>query len=450
MIADAAIERAIARRATRAAILKDSEAYQRLYGHLQTAMTNSWTDAMREGIAASLDRLRDLGPGAFTKSDGDQIMRVLEASVGEDAIRAAMRGPVINLSDALFRVGAQEVGEAAGVSIGFEPTDLDALDILKSGNLYWVGESWNTHTQDLLAKALEDYFQEGMTREGLTRRFAEDFAALTERGQRYWELLADHTATRTREMGRVTGYDRAGAELVQVRAQLDERTTAICRAMHGRIITVARMRRQRADYLDAMSRRDQAAAKAAWTMHGAKSDFRNTATSGLPDGTAGPPYHFRCRTITVIYFGTGDAEIDRWTRAAYDREELSRSEVGAIVRRARDATWPNARVARRHFGKHRASFDYDDQASYSEGAIDLIRRGNRDVFLSIRRGVLNATFVRRGSNADTGKAGFEVTAVDLAANRITTHHWREKLGVRRDEVPAQQQPGRGVIKWLFS
>lgn len=69
---------------------------------------------MREGIAAALDRLRDLGAGKFTKEDGETIMRVLEASVGPDAIRAAMREPVINLTDALFRTGAEEVGQAAG------------------------------------------------------------------------------------------------------------------------------------------------------------------------------------------------------------------------------------------------------------------------------------------------------------------------------------------------
>lgn len=48
--------------------------------------------------------------------------------------------------------------------------------------------------------------------------------------------MPDHTATKTREMGRVSGYERAGITRVQVRAHLDERTTDIKRdrAYHSR------------------------------------------------------------------------------------------------------------------------------------------------------------------------------------------------------------------------
>jgi hypothetical protein len=448
-IAEQAILRTIRRRVARSVVIKDAKAYETLYAQLQTAMSNAWSDAMREGIAAALDRMRDLGPGKFTQDDGKMILRVLEGSVGEEAIRAAMREPIVNLSDALFRVGAEEIGQAAGVSVAFMRPDLDALDILKTGNLYWIGNSWSVHTQNLLAAALEEYFTKGMTRDELTARFAEDFASLTERGQRYWEILADHTATKTREMGRVSGYDRVGAQYIQVRAHLDERTTRICRHMHGRIIEVTRLREQRDSYLDAVSRRDEPAAKAAWTMHGADADLSSTPTSKLDRGTAGPPYHFRCRTITMMWFGSGDADLDRWTRAAYDREPLSRRDVGMIIDQAKSARWPHTKVVRGHFRKHQARLGIDTQAAFSQSAIDLIRRGDRDVYLSMRKGVLNATFVQPRKDGVTGKPGFAVTAVDVAENKITSHHFRPKLETTGDEVPAQKQRGRGSMKWLI-
>ncbi|WP_107497713.1 hypothetical protein [Thalassobius sp. I31.1] len=210
-IAETSLKRAIVRGVARRVVLKDAEAYARLYAELQTALSNAWSESMREGITAGLERLRDLGAGGvFTQEDAKALLRVLEGSVGEEALRAAMRDPVINLTDALYRVGAEEVGKAAGVAIAFNRPDLDALDILKEGNLYWVGNSWNTRHQNAMAKTLEAYFTEGMTRETLAARFAEDFAGVSERGLVYWELLADHTATKTREMGRVTGYERAG------------------------------------------------------------------------------------------------------------------------------------------------------------------------------------------------------------------------------------------------
>lgn len=459
-IAQEALTAALRRRLTRSVVIKDAKAWQALYGQLQAAMTNAWSDAMREGIANALDRLRDLGPGAFTSEDGKMILRVLEGSVGAEAIRAAMREPVVNMTDALFRVGAEEVGAATGVAISFMRPDLDALDILKSGNLYWIGNSWNIKTQNLLARALEDYFTEGMTREGLTQRFAEDFAGVTERGRVYWELLADHTATKTREMGRVAGYDRAGVEYVQVRAHLDDKTTQICRHMHGRVIAVSRLREQRDTYLEAVSTRNEPAARAAWVMHNGDVDLGDVPTSKLDKGTAGPPYHFRCRTITVAFFGKVLTQLpadmpkatrqalEDWAKAAYDREPLSKKEVGAIIERCKSARWPHTKVVRGKYRKHQARLGLGSQAAYSQSAIDLIRRGDRDVYLSVRRGVPNATFARKISRADTGAEGYIVTAVDLVENKITSHHWRVKLETTGDEVPAQLQPGRGIMKWL--
>lgn len=302
-LAEDAIEAAATRRLARSVVIKDAEAYTRLYDELRKGMTNAWTDAMREGIAAALDRLRDLGPGTFTKEDGETIMRVLEASVGAEAIQAAMREPVINLTDALFRTGAEEVGQAAGVAIAFARPDLDALDVLKTGNLYWIGNSWNVRTQNTIAKILDDYFTEGMTREGLTQRFAEDFAGLTDRGRAYWEMLADHTATKTREIGRVSGYERAEITRVQVRARMDENTSDICRQMNGRIIEVSKMRAQADRYLAATSRRNEVEAKASWSLTTDADSLEGVDDADLPDNIGSPPYHFRCRTITVAYFG---------------------------------------------------------------------------------------------------------------------------------------------------
>lgn len=67
----------------------------------------------------------------------------------------------------------------------------------------------------------------------------------------------------------------------------------------------------------------------------------------------------------------------------------------------------------------------------------------------MRKGVLNATFVTPARHAAKGWDGFVVTAVDLEANKITSHHWRKKLQTGEDEVPAFRQPGRGIMKWLF-
>ncbi|MCP5230700.1 MAG: hypothetical protein H6948_01165 [Zoogloeaceae bacterium] len=366
--------------------------------------------------------------------------------MGGPALEAAMRGPVLRLSDAIFRVGADEIGRATGVDIGFMRPDLDALDVIGEGNLYWVGDSWNSHVQDKMTRALDDYFRVGMTREQLAQRLAEDFAGASPMGTGYWEMLADHTATKTREMGRVTGYERAGIQYVQVRAHLDERTTAICRSMHGRVIPVARISQQRDDYMSAIKTRDQEAAKASWVMHHDASHVAGIRTGDLPDGTGSPPYHFRCRTITVMYRGNPSALPDQVQRATYDRERLPRDQFDRALDRARTAGWRDeaAISAHLHHAK-RAGLTRDQYLAAASR--DLARAKPANTYAVVSRGRPQiATF-------QTDRQGRQwVTIVDMRDNHIITRHQRpdvgEWVGRKNNEAVVQQSRG-GVIKWLI-
>lgn len=302
-VGDELLLKAVTRRYVRVAVLKDEKAFEEIRKSLQDALTQAFDEGMRQGIVQALDRLAGMDPGAFTQDDADIIVRALENQIGPAAFEAAARKPVLDLSELLGRLGAEEVGQAAGVGIRFGRPDLLALDVIATGNLYWVGNSWNTYTLNTIQAVLKDYFTEGMTRDQLTERLAKDFAGMADRSRHYWELLADHIATKTREMGRVTGYEQAGIAYVQVRAHLDSRTTPICKKMHGTLIAVSALRKQTDEYLAASGRKDFQAAKDAWTMHKDDADLDHIDPNNPPPGTAGPPYHFRCRTITVAYFG---------------------------------------------------------------------------------------------------------------------------------------------------
>lgn len=447
------LKKAVQNKVVRHAILKDDEAYKGLYNQLQSIMTRTWDVQARDAVAASLERLSDLGPGKFTQADAVHILSVLEQQAGSTAMLAAMRRPVLNISDALFRVGVKEVSKSAGVDIAFDPTDFDALDIVKDSNLFWIENHWNGFTRGLFNDALTDYFTEGMSREQLARRFAEDFAPLSKKGQVYWELMADHTATKTREMGRVTGYDRAGISAVQVRANLDHKTTPVCREMHGRVITTNSMVKQRGDYLAAISKRDHGRAKAAWTMHSSPDAVAGKRTSKLPVGTAMPPYHFRCRTITVMYIIDDETEVGSWTRKAYDREQLSRQELAAVVERAKSAKWGRHKIGSRytndyHRLKHGGSVGAAGLGAYNEKAVNVVRRGSRDIYISVNNGHLYGWFVEPPKKAGRKRSSL-VTIVDLTDNEIKTFHARGKLPSRRDEVPPiKQKKGRGITKWF--
>ena len=68
-------------------------------------------------------------------------------------------------------------------------------------------------------------------------------------------------------------------------------------------VEVTKMRAQATEYLDAMSKRDEPRAKAAWAMNSDENvDLSDINDEDLDASIASPPYHFRCRTITVAYF----------------------------------------------------------------------------------------------------------------------------------------------------
>jgi len=300
----AAVAAAVARIKLRQAVIKDDAAFERTYTALQDALSRSWDKQVREALTASLERLAQLGAGEFSKADAEILMYAVERYLGPDAMIAATRGPALEFSALLYEIGWKEVRDAipTGVDLTFKQPDLRALELTQRANLYWIGNSWNSYTDGLFRNALKDYYEQGYSRKKLMDRMASDFAGLGERGYVYWDLMADHTATKTREIGRIGAYDAGGIEYVQVRAHLDQRTTPICRSLHNRIIPVSRLKQQRDDYLNATSERNEYAAKEAWTMHGADANLDGVNTNKLPRGTAMPPYHFRCRTITVAYF----------------------------------------------------------------------------------------------------------------------------------------------------
>lgn len=458
---EAIFAQAVRRRITRALVIKDAQAFERLASQLKLALTRAWDEEMRKAIVSTLDRLRDLGPGDFTEADALSIMSALEARVGAEAISAAMREPVINLTDSIFRVGAVEVGASAGIDIAFMRPDLDAIDALTHNNMVWIAESWNTHSEKAFREVLTEFFRDGMTREGLAEAMAERFRTVTTRSHVYWEVLADHTATKVREIGRVTGYQRAGLQQVQIRAHLDERTTPCCRHLHGRVLTVSRLVDQRDAYFEAGKRRDTEAMKRAWVMHGADADYLSSTPTQDLEGVGSPPYHFRCRTITVAYWGS-TAPLDQLHQRVTDRADLTAADRGIVLDIAKKAKWLSAKGEKRHWNDHHGNIPTRKMGDYERDARALVSDPASTLLLSARvpharagsgQTTLHAIFAKPQRRKGGGAEGYLVTVVDLDAGQILTHHWRDRLTSLNDVTPArvvaEKTTMRRLWQWLI-
>jgi hypothetical protein len=302
------------------AVLKDAAAFERVVAALKAALTRAWSLGHQNAVKRLLNEVEAIGPEAFTREMEARVLAAFEAEVGPGPMRRMVEGPVVNLSEAAWLIGAREAAKSAGVDYRFGLKDTEALKLAQRGDLYWVANHWDAFTRQKLSDAVARFFEEGQTYEKLAEWMREAMAGLHEAGMRYWELVADTAATKTREMGRIAGYEQAGIQWVQVRARMDERTTPLCRSLHGRLIPLATVVAQRDKYLEAAGRGHLEAARAAWPMWETGRSFGKE----IPDNVGLPPYHFRCRTVTVAYLGPppGSQRIAFGERMPRDAREI--------------------------------------------------------------------------------------------------------------------------------
>lgn len=435
-------------------LIKDEAAFEALRQRLADGMSRAWSFGVEAAFRDSLEALRAIDPDRFTARDEARILAAIEARIGGDAMRRAMDGPVVSATDSIWRVGADEAARPAGVDYAFGLKDERALALLNRFDLHWIGRHWDAGTRETVTGAVREFFERGWSYETLADQLRQAFDGIEERGMAYWQLTADTIATKTRELARVGGYEQAGVRYVEVRAHMDHRTTPICRSLHGRLIPIGHIQTQRDKYLAAIEQGSMERAKQVWPMMEAGMEIGGGKV--LP-GTIGlPPYHFRCRTVTVAYLGTDPEtvareadDIERWTMAARQRDLFPKRDLVRIVERAMTARWDNLAYARGHLGKHkaqlaRAGVPVETLAEYNAAMDDLIRRGDRDMALSIRRGRLYAEFSR------PAQSGRLVAIVNLSDGKRASLHLKGKneRGSLQNEMYARQN-GRGVKKWLF-
>lgn len=223
------------------------------------------------------------------------------------------------------------------------------------------------------------------------------FKDLVNKPKSYWDLLADHICTKTREIGRVSGYEKAGIKYVQFRAHLDDRTTEICKHMHGRIIAVSDMRNQVDGYLAACETQSKDKIKEAWPWV-KDSDAKGNTQDMIGKKVSLPPLHARCRSITVAYFDN----VDTWLQYGedVDRKEKKvvnqwtppehRNFVDDLKFRAKDLEWRDKDfrddIVKEAILKHaKKDFQISSQAEYRKKAADIIAESDK-TFISVYKG----------------------------------------------------------------
>lgn len=273
--------------------------------HLKDILSQAWKKSSRKALIGALETLQSM-TGPVTLAELDAIQEGVAEALGTD-FESLIKDDLISTTEAVYKTGLWQV-LPSGASIMFNVADLDAIRTLNSNARFWIKTYFDDNMQEAFRAQLNDYFLGGYTRKDLATLMRVHFADMTRQKENYWDLLADHTATKVREIGRLAGYDRAGVTAVRVKARLDEKTTEFCRRLHGHVIAVSTLKDHVNKYFEACKTKDKEAIKASWPWWPDKDAERkltsaNAINRQIKRGTIGmPPYHARCRTITVAEF----------------------------------------------------------------------------------------------------------------------------------------------------
>lgn len=154
-----------------------------------------------------------------------------------------------------------------------------------------------------------DAIDKGITKDDLADKLKEQFKDMGNKGDTYWQGLAEHTGLRMREFGRIAGYRKGGFTHYRLRIILDERTSQICRALaaENKIYELAPVYK----IMDSLERMNTGA-----SLETARTRIKELAPwindkdvvyndKAEPVGLKGnivpfPPLHWKCRTETEV------------------------------------------------------------------------------------------------------------------------------------------------------
>jgi len=293
-----------------------------LSAKLEEKLYKSFSEALKEFMKAASGELSWLSSNPNEKESQKLIKAI------QDQFKSIMIDGFSLVGDRLFgdyfkrsyAYGKNKILESVKKNDNPEPNDVDYsftdkdLIAIKQQREYavkFLREWYKRYSHysgagDIIAKHLEEYFEEGLTSDQMADKLSNDMNEIDIKMKHsYFNTIAQHWTFKLAQYGSISGYEEAGIEYAEVVAVIDGTTTAICRRMHGRIIPVKDMRNQLDQALENGGSRKKMEQIQPMVSH---SRWNNelaeiTSTKGLIDaGICMPPYHFNCRTRTVAYF----------------------------------------------------------------------------------------------------------------------------------------------------
>ena len=240
-------------------------------------------------------------------------MGIINTQLGDD-FAALVNEPTKAIIDRCVRLGLRDtqVQAPTKTSIGlWGIEDQHLSSTIQKQQLFWIGNHFEADVRQNFADTLSKAIEQGYTKEMLANTLKDQFNDLANRSSHYWQGLAEHTALRIREFGRLQGYKKAKARYYKLVVILDDRTSDICRALAAQdkvyplndaleVMDNLMALDTKSNSLD--DAREYIKALAPWikdTQIEYDSEMNPVGVSGAH--TPFPPFHWKCRTTTEFY-----------------------------------------------------------------------------------------------------------------------------------------------------
>ena len=287
--------------------------YDQLMLEYYRVLNNAWKTEIRDATRLAIQMLSDMPRAEKINKDSiDKLMGIINTQLGDD-FAALVYEPTKAIIDRCVRLGLKDtqVQAPTETSIGlWGIEDQHLSSTIQKQQLFWIGNHFEADVRQSFTDTLSKAIEQGYTKEMLADTLKDQFGDIAENSSHYWQGLAEHTALRIREFGRLQGYKKAKANYYKLVVILDDRTSDICRALAAQervyplndaleVMDNLMALDTKSNSLD--EARDYIKAIAPWI----KDDQIEYDTDMNPVGVSGthtpfPPFHWKCRTTSML------------------------------------------------------------------------------------------------------------------------------------------------------
>ncbi len=300
-------------------LVEKDERENAVEGRMARELNEDYLDDLTDAVGEELDAIPD------SNAELSEVNLALSAIGARLAKRSTLAAREIlevglkSLAKLARRVASLRFGgrgpTGIAISGSLAQVDVNAVEALAEQQLWWIGNLWNDHLSRVISATVSREAltvglgreQVGRILEGVVRGTIRGAAVpKTFRGstEQYFRALAGTVRNQAANFGALSAMRDAGFTTYTIQAVLDERTSDICRELHGKSFRVSdgvkhveriRGARDPEEYKRVAGWRT---AEEVRQISG-DGDEESQRRALVAAGVTLPPFHSRCRTIII-------------------------------------------------------------------------------------------------------------------------------------------------------